>query len=218
MILGEAVATPGLFLPLGWDSSLRRGLAPAIAKATTGGALCHSRGAPPTRWIWGRSRPWPEPKGFRSTFAPPDARPRGTGRNGRGRRVTAEAVDRLFVHVAAIIRDQAGMAGDPPGDAAATCKIAGIAYTGSNPVPATLPLSCGNAAAGRPIRPGSTLRFRSGFPPPDAPPTPSASPARPAPPGRTRPRSAPPPEGRSVEAGPDWDAIDTHAKHLRRQD
>jgi hypothetical protein len=88
--------------------------------------------------------------------------------------VTAEAVDRLFVHVAAIIRDQAGMAGDPPGDAAATCKIAGIAYTGSNPVPATLSLSCENAATGRPIRPGSKLRFRSGFPPPDAPPTPLA--------------------------------------------
>jgi len=33
-------------------------------------------------------------------------------------------------------------------------------------------LSCGNAAADRPVRPGSTLRFRSGFPPPDAPPTP----------------------------------------------
>jgi hypothetical protein len=36
-------------------------------------------------------------------------------------------------------------------------------------------LSCENAAAGRPIRLGSTLRFRSGFPPPDAPPTPPVS-------------------------------------------
>jgi hypothetical protein len=81
--------------------------------------------------------PWPEPKGFRSTFAPPDARPRGTGRNGRGRRVTAEAVDRLFMHVTTVVRDQAGRAGDPRGAGAATCKIAGIAYTGSNPVPAT---------------------------------------------------------------------------------
>jgi len=32
------------------------------------------------------------------------------------------------------------MARDPRGDGATTCKIAGIAYTGSNPVPATLPL------------------------------------------------------------------------------
>jgi hypothetical protein len=48
---------------------------------------------------------------FPSTFPPPDARPRGTGRNGRGRRVTTEAVDRLFMHVTAVVRDQAGMAG-----------------------------------------------------------------------------------------------------------
>src|SRR6266508_3684793 len=30
--------------------------------------------------------------GFRSSFAPPDAMPRGTGRDGWGRRVTAEAI------------------------------------------------------------------------------------------------------------------------------
>jgi hypothetical protein len=35
----------------------------------------------------------------------------------------------------------------PARDGAATCKIAGIAHTGSNPVPATLAPSCGNAAA-----------------------------------------------------------------------
>jgi hypothetical protein len=35
-----------------------------------------------------------------------------------------------------------GMAGDSRGDGGA-CKIAGIAYTGSNPVPATR-LTCGN--------------------------------------------------------------------------
>jgi hypothetical protein len=61
--------------------------------------------------------------------------------------VTAEAVGKLFVHVAGGNRDQEGMRGDLRGAAAATCKIAGIAYTGSNPVPATLPLSWGNAAA-----------------------------------------------------------------------
>jgi hypothetical protein len=112
-------------------------------------------------------------EGFRSTFAPPDAEPHGTGRNGQGHPGTAEAVERPFAHVMGDGRGQVGMRGDSRGDGAATCKIAGIAYTGSNPVPATLPLSCGNAACYYPIRPGSTLRFPSSFPPPDAPPTPS---------------------------------------------
>src|SRR5512132_820301 len=34
-----------------------------------------------------------------STFRPPDARPPGTGRNRRGHRVTAGAVDGPFLHV-----------------------------------------------------------------------------------------------------------------------
>jgi hypothetical protein len=55
------------------DSGRRSGL------TTRGG----SRGGTLVRW-----RP-----GFPSTFPPPDARPRRTGRNRRGRRVTAEAVD-----------------------------------------------------------------------------------------------------------------------------
>jgi hypothetical protein len=129
-------------------------------------------------------------EGLRSTFAPPDAEPHGTGGNRRGPQVTAEAVGKLFVHVVGGNRDHEAMRGDRRGAAAATCKIAGIAYTGSNPVPATLLLSCENAVAYRPITPGSTLRFPSGFPPPDAPPTPTAHPALP---GRTRPRSARPP-------------------------
>jgi len=57
--------------------------------------------------------------------------------------VTAEAVGRPFVHVISDDRDQVGMARDPPDDGGATCKIAGIAYTGSNPVPATH-LACVN--------------------------------------------------------------------------
>jgi hypothetical protein len=80
--------------------------------------------------------------GIPSDFPPPDARPLGTGRNGRGPRVTAEAAGRSFVHVTSDVREQVGMGGDPAVTGAATCKIAGIAYTGSNPVPATLALSC----------------------------------------------------------------------------
>ena len=75
--------------------------------------------------------------GIPSDFPPPDAGPRGTGRNGQGRRVTAEAVGRPLVQVTSDDRDQLGMERDPRGDGGATCKIAGIAYTGSNPVPAT---------------------------------------------------------------------------------
>jgi hypothetical protein len=61
--------------------------------------------------------------------------------------VTAEAIDRPFVHVTSGLAGQVGMRRDSWGAGGATCKIAGIAYTGSNPVPATLSLSCGNAVA-----------------------------------------------------------------------
>jgi len=74
---------------------------------------------------------------FPSFFPPPDARPRGTWQDRWGRRVTAEAVDRRFVHVRNDHQDRVGMGGDGRGNGGATCKIAGIAYTGSNPVPAT---------------------------------------------------------------------------------
>jgi hypothetical protein len=57
--------------------------------------------------------------------------------------VTAGAVTGPFAHVTGDKRNQAGMEGDPRGAATATCKTAGFAYTGSNPVPATPPLSCG---------------------------------------------------------------------------
>ncbi len=56
-------------------------------------------------------------EGLRSTFAPPDAEPHGMGGNRRGPQVTAEAVDKLFVHVAGGSRDQEGMGGtggEPP--------------------------------------------------------------------------------------------------------
>ena len=77
-------------------------------------------------------------------FPPLDARLRETGRNGWGRRVTAEAVGRPFAHVTSDNRDQMGIGRDPRGEGGATCKIAGIAYTGSNPVPATTALASDN--------------------------------------------------------------------------
>jgi len=52
--------------------------------------------------------------------------PRGTERNGQGRRVTAEDVGRPFVLVTADARDQMGMGGDLRGAAFAACKIAGL--------------------------------------------------------------------------------------------
>src|SRR4029450_5949901 len=52
---------------------------------------------------------------------------------------------------AGIIRPRSGRVPERP--KGAVCKIAGIAYTGSNPVPATTALSCGNAAAGWAITP-----------------------------------------------------------------
>ena len=52
---------------------------------------------------------------------------------------------------AGIIRPRPGRVPERP--KGAVCKIAGIAYTGSNPVPATTALSCGNAAAGWAITP-----------------------------------------------------------------
>jgi len=66
-----------------------------------------------------------------STLPPPDAGTRGTGRNGRGRQVTVEALDGPFVHVTGGYRGQVGMGGDPRGGGGATCKIAGIADEGS---------------------------------------------------------------------------------------
>jgi hypothetical protein len=66
-----------------------------------------------------------------------------------GHRGTAEAAASLFVRVTSDNRDQVGTGGDPRGDGGATCKIAGIAYTDSNPVPATAALTSNNAVVGR---------------------------------------------------------------------
>ena len=137
----------------------------------------------------GAVRPQPE---FPSTFPPPDAGPHGMGRNGQGRRVTLEAGDTPFVHVTGHSGGEMGMGRDPRGDRGAACKIAGIAYTGSNPVPATLPLTSNNVVSGRPVKSGSRTELPSGFPPPDAGLTPTAWSA---PLGRRHPRSVQPAGG-----------------------
>jgi hypothetical protein len=84
-------------------------------------------GGDDTGWV----EPWLD--GGRISLGLPsaDARPRGTGRNGQGHQVAAVAVDWPFVHVTNDYRDQVGMRWDLRGAAAATCNIAGIAYTGS---------------------------------------------------------------------------------------
>ena len=46
------------------------------------------------------------------------------------------------MHVTSEDWSKVGIGQDPRGDGDPTCKIAGIAYTGSNPVPATQSLSC----------------------------------------------------------------------------
>ena len=66
--------------------------------------------------------------GFRSTFAPPDAKPHGTGRYRCGHKVTARDFGRLFVLVMADGRGLMGMRGDLQGDGFGVCKIASIAY------------------------------------------------------------------------------------------
>jgi hypothetical protein len=57
----------------------------------------------------------------------------------------------------------------------ATCRIADIAYTGSNPVSASLLLTSGNAAATEPVGRAWRVGVPSGFPPPNAVPTPKVS-------------------------------------------
>jgi len=64
--------------------------------------------------------------GFRSSFAPLDARRRGMGHNGRGCQGTAEVVGGVLVLVAAGGRGLVGMGGDLRGGAGGVCKIAGL--------------------------------------------------------------------------------------------
>jgi hypothetical protein len=92
---------------------------------------------------------------FPSTFPPPDARPRGTGRYGRGRLVTAGDVGGLFVLVTTNGRVLVGTGGDPRGAAGATCKIAGIAYVS----PMHLALTPNSVRTGGPARSTRTRRY-----------------------------------------------------------
>jgi hypothetical protein len=129
------------------DFSLRRGLAPAITKGDDGrGAMSLAKRTadamdlgpvPALARAQGISLRLPSARRWAARDRAERAGTPGDGRSCR----------QLFMQVTAVVRDQAGMAGDLRGAGAATCKIAGIAYTGSNPVPATLSLSCGNAAA-----------------------------------------------------------------------
>jgi hypothetical protein len=57
--------------------------------------------------------------------------------NKRGCRGTVDGMDGPFTHVMRDPAEHVGMEGDPRDNGAATCKIAGIAFIGSNPVPAT---------------------------------------------------------------------------------
>jgi hypothetical protein len=132
-------------------------------------SIAHRRGVPTLAATQGAD---PSRAGrFPSTFPPPDAKPRGTERNGRGRRVTAGAVGGPFVLVTADRRGRIGMGRDPPGDRPSHCEIAGWRLPrfeswschhsadqrrhGHHPGPATQP-------AGPGFAPFSLLRTRCG--------------------------------------------------------
>jgi hypothetical protein len=130
---GTSPPTPGLTAPAHYLWLNRYVLNSALCIRASKGVVTHrfgslTRSAPKSSQAMAQ---------FPSTFPPPDAGPCGMGRSGWGRAVSAEAVNRSFAHVRNNDRGQVGTRRDPRGDGAATCKIAGIAFTGSNPVPAT---------------------------------------------------------------------------------
>jgi hypothetical protein len=100
------------------------------------------------------------PPGLPLHLPSPSAGPPETGVKRSGPQVSVDVVDR----VNCARRSRYRTMWDGRGHARQRrcgLYIAGIACTGSNPVPATLSLSCGNAAADRLIRGVSTLRFPS---------------------------------------------------------
>src|SRR5215213_4010999 len=110
------------------DFSLRRGLAPTIAKATTGGAAMSLARRAADAMIWGRSRPGPSQDSlhFRSArrqAARDSAERAGTPGDGRSWR---QAVRARHGRSPGPGGDGGGLAGSRRCD----CKIAGIAYTG----------------------------------------------------------------------------------------
>jgi hypothetical protein len=167
------------------SSALARGRPVRFGPPTrTVGPLTH-------RWVQATVRRWP---GFRSAFPPPDARPRGTGQNGRGRRVTAEAVDRPLRTSQMMIGSTWGWDGMGAAEAMAVRpQIASIAFRfESYPFHATAHLQK------RTRRPFDQAGFEFRMPSPDALPTP---PVHPALLGRRCPRSAGPAGARSGGAG-----------------
>jgi hypothetical protein len=164
------------------SSALARGRPVRFGPPTrTVGSLTH-------RWVQATVRRWP---GFLSAFLPPDARPRGTGQNGRGRRVTAEAVDRPLRTSQMMIGSTWGWDGTRRGDGvrpqiASNCLQVRIL----SPFHATAHLQK------RTRRPFDQAGFEFRIPSPDALPTP---PVHPALLGRRCPRSARPAGARSGE-------------------
>jgi hypothetical protein len=128
---GEAIDTNGPWTP---KYSPQGVVEAVLARA----GLLMLRSSPVERatpgWVRDPSRNGEHRDGLPSTFPPPDAEPRGTGRSGQGRRAAAEADGEPFAHVTGDGRGQVGAGRDPRGGGSATCKIAGIAYSGSHPV------------------------------------------------------------------------------------
>src|SRR6266545_1163114 len=155
---------------------------------------------------------------------------RETGRNRRGRRVTVKGFDRPFVHVTGGLLGRVGMGRVPERPKGAVCKTAGFAYTGSNPVPATPPLTCRNGSCVASVTPAGRARLPSSFPPPDALPTVLACLWPPGPrmhsisPGdlvsvrwrRSRWASAPPSPWRCLRDDACWASVDEPVAHKER--
>ena len=121
---GEAIDTNGPWTP---KYSPQGVVEAVLARA----GLLMLRSSPVERatpgWVRDPSRNGEHRDGLPSTFPPPDAEPRGTGRSGQGRRAAAEADGEPFAHVTGDGRGQVGAGRDPRGGGSATCKIAGIA-------------------------------------------------------------------------------------------
>ena len=114
-------------------------------------------------------------------FSPPSLRPTlgrakrtGMGGDAEGR---GRAVDRPFVHVTRDYWDQVGWEGTRKETAVRPVKSPACLHRFESCPCHTAPEPASNAVSGRPIRSGSRVGVGSGFPPPEAVPTPPAHPA-----------------------------------------